>query len=531
MPPRNTRYGNVQRGHSGFAGRHGVPQRGQRGFNSGPPSRTQALYEQELAEREARAEDAAKARRYIENYGQKYNDYVDNMDATAEGFEADLRTFDPRSKTIPGLVDKINNKIAERNEWVARKTAEKKSADEQRTAEQKRLKPLRDKDSAVAKANLDDDEHRRFLVAEAEGDQETLKELTDLSYTRSSETKAQKLKDNEALKESAAYDAETESASALSNNYNTQLTELDKTHKGLLAKKQAWDTFMTQEPKVRENKTADGTRPMKFDENDQAVYDEYTKQRDFLRQNKKDADNNVFIRKQKKNAKKVDAPMSRTPEDEDGKAEYDTNEFKGEQLKVNEQLSVANEQQKALLKNDFAAKTKQLEVAQQQLQQWNAKALEAPEGTPFTDEELERNTLLNNKVDELTTALMQNEEQSAELDESMQRTLKQNKQLQGEMSDYDDKRYNELLDDQGRFTNSTDEKNYDSAVLAYTRNNGMKPTDQTYDYRRAFADGVLTIGYKGELPERYKIKQGDEEQDTRTTSQKMRDSLTTQTNS
>ena len=202
------RTGTPQRGQTGFSQRNGTPRRGQTGFSE-YPSREQILYQQSLDEREAELREKQDARWYIEKYGQRYHDYVDNMDPKADGFEAVLRRFDVEAKTIPGLSHKIENKRAERKEWLelirakqvkleAREAFEAREAIEARAA----IEALDD----LAVKSLSLREQRLYLQAKLRGDQNTINDLVDKGYAKLDQNhKSNSVKDKDAAADLASF--------------------------------------------------------------------------------------------------------------------------------------------------------------------------------------------------------------------------------------------------------------------------------------------------------------------------------------
>lgn len=499
---RSSRY--VQRGQSGFAGRSGPPVRGERGFSEGPPSRSQALYQQSLDERERAFAEKENERAYVENFGQKYHDYVDGMDATSDDFESDLRTFDYRSKKIPGLSDKIANKRAERDEWIAGEQAKAEQDKLDRKAEEERLKPIQSLNNEVVKSNLGIADQRNYRIYVANGDMGQAQPLLDKAYglASASEQEAKEAAEREA--QGKIYDAETLSGKATTARGKEQLAVLDSEFADLKAKKKAWDTFNEQTKKSIEEKTKSGDRPMKFDEKDKAEWADYQERRGMLQDGITANSNNTFRREQRKNAKKVDAPLSRAPKG--GEAEFEANEFKSTEIDHNEKEISNNTERISSMEKRRDLRQESLEKAEQELRDWNAKALKAPEGTPFTDEELDTNTRLNERVEKMTMDILAEEEALTELRERTAQQEERNATLASEIDAYDEARYRDMFDDTGKFEADGDEKRYLAAFKAYRTDRGIKVNDKTYDYRRAFADGALTLDTEGELPSKYKLE-------------------------
>lgn len=513
------------RGTRGFSGNGGSIPRGVSGFSSqGPPSRAEALRDRELDERERRIAETEKMRRYVDRYGAKYNDYVDKMDPTADDFEANLRAFDVRSKSIPGLSDKIANKQAERKEWAARNKAEADAEEARKIAEETRLKPLRDLDQKQVDG-LPVVQRRAYEIAKLNGNDDEMNTILSRSYDKAtkkeSDAKAKLLKDAE----DKSYQDQTTAVSLQATSVGNEIKVLDSTNADLKGKKEAWEVYNDQDDEAKEKKSQEGTRPMQFTEKDQVAWDIYQDKRATLQIDLDEANNAAFRRKQIINGAKVDAPMSRvTDEDKKTNSAYRDNQFAGEQLEANQQRLDNDIKRKSLNERRKKQISESLSEANKELQEWNSKALEAPEGTPFTDEELQRNTTLNNNVDDLTAKLLENEESQTSLDESIARGRKQNSDDSAMIAEYDEQRYNSLLDSSGKFVDDADESNYDAARRSYIKDN-KGVNEGTYDYRRAFADGALTIKTEGDLPDRYKMDTVEEVEDDRGEGTKSAESL------
>lgn len=513
------------RGTRGFSGNGGSIPRGVSGFSSqGPPSRAEALRDRELDERERRIAETEKMRRYVDRYGAKYNDYVDKMDPTADDFEANLRAFDVRSKSIPGLSDKIANKQAERKEWAARNKAEADAEEARKIAEETRLKPLRDLDQKQVDG-LPVVQRRAYEIAKLNGNDDEMNTILSRSYDKAtkkeSDAKAKLLKDAE----DKSYQDQTTAVSLQATSVGNEIKVLDSRNADLKGKKEAWEVYNDQDDEAKEKKSQEGTRPMQFTEKDQVAWDIYQDKRATLQIDLDEANNAAFRRKQIINGAKVDAPMSRvTDEDKKTNSAYRDNQFAGEQLEANQQRLDNDIKRKSLNERRKKQISESLSEANKELQEWNSKALEAPEGTPFTDEELQRNTTLNNNVDDLTAKLLENEESQTSLDESIARGRKQNSDDSAMIAEYDEQRYNSLLDSSGKFVDDADESNYDAARRSYIKDN-KGVNEGTYDYRRAFADGALTIKTEGDLPDRYKMDTVEEVEDDRGEGTKSAESL------
>lgn len=500
MPPRDRNYSrDRQRGQTGFGG---SPQRGQSGFNE-YPSQAEALTQAYQRERMLDMEEKESQRAFNEEYGPRYFEFLEGMDVTDPDFEKTVRSFDYEAKKIPGFTEALANKRAERDEW---QTAEQGRIDainaENKIAEDKQ-KELDAIDNAQIKL-LPPSQQRAYTVAKQNGDMDTVNELLGRSYEfgdkKVSDAAAKAKKDAE----TAAYTAESTRISKGNASTKRQLAGIDKELAPLLAQQKKVQQFYDQSKDAIKNKTKNGTKPVNLSDDELARIATLTTDREALSRSLQEG-NLVMDRRNYKNGKKQgDSLMDKTSDSARVEASQQNIDF----INSNNEN---NAKQKGIIDKRIQVNDSALKDAKNKLQAFNNAALEE-DAEAFTEEQLEEYNALNKAVEDLTMSELELKEQSNGLSKSIELGQKEFATEQDGITKYREDVYQSTLDGEGGFQDNDTENDFRKVYNSYARDNklskdptkGPKGGDANYDYRRAYAEGDLTIDSEGELPAKWR---------------------------
>lgn len=504
MPPRDRNYSrDRQRGQTGFGG---TPQRGQSGFNE-YPSQAEALTQAYQRERLLDMEEKESQRAFNEEYGPRYFEFLEGMDVTDPDFEKTVRSFDYEAKKIPGFIDALANKRAERDEW---QTAEQGRIDaendrinsENKIAEDKQ-KELDAIDNAQIKL-LPPSQQRAYTVAKQNGDMDTVNELLGRSYEfgdkKVSDAAAKAKKDAD----TAAYTAESTRISKGNASTERQLAGIDKELAPLQARYDALEKWEVQSKEWKEDQLKDGNKPVDLSVDELERMQVLSNDKKALSRSLQEG-NLVMDRRNYKNGKKQgDSLMDKTSDSARVEASQQNIDF----INSNNEN---NAKQKGIIDKRIQVNDSALKDAKNKLQAFNNVALEE-DAEAFTEEQLEEYNALNKAVEDLTMSELELKEQSDGLSNSIELGQKQFASEQDGMTKYREDVYQSTLDGEGGFQDNDTENDFRKVYNSYARDNklskdptkGPKGGDANYDYRRAYAEGDLTIDSEGELPAKWR---------------------------
>ena len=504
MPPRNRNYsGGRQRGQTGFGG---APQRGQTGFNQ-YPSQAQALTDAYQRERLIDMEEKESQRSFNEEYGPRYFEYLEGMDVSDPDFEKTIRSFDYEAKKIPGFTDALSNKRAERAEWVDADNARIDLENDKITANNKILEDNQKETDAFDDkqiASLPPSQQRAFKIARQNGDVDTQNDLLGRAYEsgdkKFTDAAAKATKDAD----TAAYKAESTRLSKGNASTKTQIAGIDKELAPLQAKYDALEKWEQQTPDARKDQTLKGNKPVNLSADELERMQSLSNDKKALSTSLKEGNLVIDRRNYKDGKKKGDSLMDKSSDGARVEKSQQDMDFIGRE---NEN----NTQQKGIIDKRIQSNDAALKKAKDSLQTFNNAALEE-DSDSFTDEQYEQYTALNKAVEDLTMSELELKEQSDGLSKSIELGQKQAATQQEGMTQYREEVYQSTLDSRGEFQDNNAETDFDTVYNAYARDNklakdptkGPKGGEANYDYRRAYAEGDLTIDTEGELPAKWR---------------------------
>ena len=504
MPPRNRNYsGGRQRGQTGFGG---APQRGQTGFNQ-YPSQAQALTDAYQRERLIDMEEKESQRSFNEEYGPRYFEYLEGMDVSDPDFEKTIRSFDYEAKKIPGFTDALSNKRAERAEWVDADNARIDLENDKITANNKILEDNQKETDAFDDkqiASLPPSQQRAFKIARQNGDVDTQNDLLGRAYEsgdkKFTDAAAKATKDAD----TAAYKAESTRLSKGNASTENQIAGIDKELAPLQAKYDALEKWEQQTPKARKDQTEKGNAPVNLSADELERMKSLSNDKNALSTSLKEGNLVIDRRNYKDGKKKGDSLMDKSSDGARVEKSQQDMDFIGRE---NEN----NTQQKGIIDKRIQSNDAALKKAKDSLQTFNNAALEE-DSDSFTDEQYEQYTALNKAVEDLTMSELELKEQSDGLSKSIELGQKQAATQQEGMTQYREEVYQSTLDSRGEFQDNNAETDFDTVYNAYARDNklakdptkGPKGGEANYDYRRAYAEGDLTIDTEGELPAKWR---------------------------
>ena len=504
MPPRNRNYsGGRQRGQTGFGG---APQRGQTGFNQ-YPSQAQALTDAYQRERLIDMEEKESQRSFNEEYGPRYFEYLEGMDVSDPDFEKTIRSFDYEAKKIPGFTDALSNKRAERAEWVDADNARIDLENDKITANNKILEDNQKETDAFDDkqiASLPPSQQRAFKIARQNGDVDTQNDLLGRAYEsgdkKFTDAAAKATKDAD----TAAYKAESTRLSKGNASTENQIAGIDKELAPLQAKYDALEKWEQQTPDARKDQTEKGNAPVNLSADELERMKSLSNDKNALSTSLKEGNLVIDRRNYKDGKKKGDSLMDKSSDGARVEKSQQDMDFIGRE---NEN----NTQQKGIIDKRIQSNDAALKKAKDSLQTFNNAALEE-DSDSFTDEQYEQYTALNKAVEDLTMSELELKEQSDGLSKSIELGQKQAATQQEGMTQYREEVYQSTLDSRGEFQDNNAETDFDTVYNAYARDNklakdptkGPKGGEANYDYRRAYAEGDLTIDTEGELPAKWR---------------------------
>jgi len=504
MPPRNRNYsGGRQRGQTGFGG---APQRGQTGFNQ-YPSQAQALTDAYQRERLIDMEEKESQRSFNEEYGPRYFEYLEGMDVSDPDFEKTIRSFDYEAKKIPGFTDALSNKRAERAEWVDADNARIDLENDKITANNKILEDNQKETDAFDDkqiASLPPSQQRAFKIARQNGDVDTQNDLLGRAYEsgdkKFTDAAAKATKDAD----TAAYKAESTRLSKGNASTENQIAGIDKELAPLQAKYDALEKWEQQTPKARKDQTEKGNAPVNLSADELERMKSLSNDKNALSTSLKEGNLVIDRRNYKGGKKQGDSLMDKSSDGARVEKSQQDMDFIGRE---NEN----NTQQKGIIDKRIQSNDAALKKAKDSLQTFNNAALEE-DSDSFTDEQYEQYTALNKAVEDLTMSELELKEQSDGLSKSIELGQKQAATQQEGMTQYREEVYQSTLDSRGEFQDNNAETDFDTVYNAYARDNklakdptkGPKGGEANYDYRRAYAEGDLTIDTEGELPAKWR---------------------------
>ena len=504
MPPRNRNYsGGRQRGQTGFGG---APQRGQTGFNE-YPSQAQALTDAYQRERLIDMEEKESQRSFNEEYGPRYFEFLEGMDVSDPDFEKTIRSFDYEAKKIPGFTDALSNKRAERKDWVDTDNARIELENDKITANNKiledNLTEMNKLDDAQMK-NLPPSQYRAAIQARQEGNLPAYNDFLGRSYElgdkKFTDAAAKAKKDAD----TAAYKAESTRLSKGNASTQTQIAGIDKELAPLQAKYDALEKWEQQTPDARKDQTEKGNAPVNLSADELERMQSLSNDKKALSTSLKEGNLVIDRRNYKGGKKQGDSLMDKSSDGARVEKSQQDMDFIG---RDNEN----NIQQKGIIDKRIQSNDAALKKAKDSLQTFNNAALEE-DSDSFTDEQYEQYTALNKAVEDLTMSELELKEQSDGLSKSIELGQKQAATQQEGMTQYREEVYQSTLDSRGEFQDNNAETDFDTVYNAYARDNklakdptkGPKGGEANYDYRRAYAEGDLTIDTEGELPAKWR---------------------------
>ena len=509
--PRYSQQGEPQRGQRGFSTYSGQASRGDKGFNE-YPSQARALSDAYERERLIAMDEKEEQRAYNEEYGPRYFDLVENMDVSDPEFESTLRSFDYKSKKIPGFIDAVNNKKAERKEWVDADNARIELENDKITANNQILEDNQKETDAFDDkqiASLSPSQQRAFKIARQNGDVDTQNDLLGRAYELGDKKFTDAAAKVKADADKAEYGAETTRRTQGNATLTKQLAGIDKTLAPLEKREKEiaeWKLF--DEAKI-EAKNKNGTfAPTNLTATEKAQLEKGRNERSALTEQIGDGQLLVDQRNFQSGGKEKDSMMSKlTDQDKVTNSPYDVNEFNKDSLGHLERVGKEDNNRLSQLQNRGEAADKALKEAQAKSEEFNRKVLET-DSDSFTDEEFEQYTSLNNSVEDLTMRRAEIDEQLQATSQRIEQSEAASQQLKGQVDQFSEDRYNSMLADNGEFQNNTDESKFNSVYNAYARDNDLSldpdKTKAPYDFRRAYAEGDLKIDSEGELPPKWR---------------------------
>lgn len=454
---------------------------------------------------------------YVQQYGKKYMDFVAAMDVQDPNFERTLRKFDPRAENIPGLQGAIEDKVAEREEYLEKQQKQHNEiADQQkkeRAAEEKMENAILDTKGALIKENLTTEDYVKFQEARRDKDAAAMEAIYQQGLARRDENAEL---ENQKKAEEAALEDRTrraEYASKQVTNIGKLRKSLNDDIKPLIDKKKAYEEWQSIGENKRQEtleKTPDYVAPVPLTEQEQEYLDTGTREIESLEQAEKIQQLIIDRMEYADKVGEKDAILDRfTPEEEaDPNSPYNQAQAALAGIPVLEEeqsTTKANHARTYLMKVQNDTK---LQEAQQKMDAFLSGA------DQLTDEQVEESIALQSTIDNYTArseslaaSLAENKEQEAVIGDSIS-------ELQAQNIEYRNNKYQQSLTPDGRkFRDDDDDARFRSAYAAYAMDNNLSvdpdAPDRAYDYRRAYAEGDFTMSSES-LPDKYRLAEEDD---------------------
>lgn len=466
------------------------------GASGGQPTRADVIRDKYEQDRLRTLEEKEMEADYVNRYGARYLDFVQGMDPTDKDFDKTVRSFDYRAKKIPGFNDALENKKAERREYEANLLAQDKIKQDEIKEQEARDKELDDFGEDLVKQHLSPREHGSYLKAKQAGNEKKQNELLEKAFLADEAA-------DKADADSKSDMADDKGRAATITGLKQDRTNIQSSLDELEAKKKALDDFNKLNSAGQEAYLETKKVP-RFDEQD--LYSRL--QKDLINVNQSIKSHDIVTgRKDFKKAGQADAPLNRIDPNASDDPLSPDNTYKAELEQIEELKSEIANSDKGIPENE--ALVKEIESTLSTLTDEKNKLLESVDPNNIDIEVRDKIIALDNEIDEFTahrdefTSSLESDKAKSIQNKSALDTLKTSTQT------IRTEKYNSLLDsDTGKFIDDKDESDFLRVYDLYAKDKKLdrnhNSPDHYYDYRRAYAEGDLTIDTQGHLPSKWK---------------------------